>query len=261
MAQGYHEQGIRDGEDYGTQFLNARKDGGAGGDEPPKDVPSPPPPPPGGRSVGQILMIVLIVGAVLGGGVAVFLLAGGGGSAGDDLISAGDDVEIGDHDRRGTTSTTGEATTTTEARETTTTTAARTTTTASTTPTTPPSTPTTPVPTTAAIACPGGFAGSQLEISIAALPAGQYRVTITGSTKNETTAAINLQLVVPVVGSEGTTNAKPDKYGSVVAPGASLSWVATTVITSDSEPEVTRASGTWTWTDPKFRACPTGTFG
>src|SRR5215207_9917348 len=102
MEQGYHEQGIKEGEDYGTQFLNARKDGGAGRGEPPKDVPSPPPPGGGGRNVGQILMIVLLVAAVLGGAAAILVLSTGGDDGGDDLIAAGDEVEIGDHDRRGT---------------------------------------------------------------------------------------------------------------------------------------------------------------
>jgi hypothetical protein len=261
MAQGYHEQGIKNGEDYGTQFLNARKDGGAGGNEPPKDVPSPPPPP-GGRSVGQILMIALIVLAVVGGGAAALILSTGGDDVGDDLIAEGDEVAISDHDRQAAATTTTEepeTTTTTAAPTTTTTTPASTTTQSTAAPTT--TVPPTQAPTSAAVACPGGFAGTQLTVSIAALPQSQFRVTVNGATTNSTTAAINLQLTVPIGGSEGTTNIRPDKYGASVRPGATLNWTATTIVTSDTQPDVNHANGSWTWTDPKFSGCATGTFG
>jgi hypothetical protein len=260
MAQGYHEKGIKDDADYGTQFLNARKeDGGGGGDEPPR--PPPPTPSPGGRSAGSIIAIVLVVVAVVGGLTAFVLAAPKDGDSGD-LIADGEGVDIGDHDRREETTTT-----TDPPRETTTSTAAPTTTTTSPPPTTPitPPTPTsapivTPAPTLAP-SCPGGFAGSQLSVNISALPASQWRVTINGTTRNDTTASINLLLTVPINGSGGTTDARPDKYGTAVAPGATLAWTATATVDSSSEPTVTRAAGTWAWTDPQYASCATGTFG
>jgi hypothetical protein len=262
---GYHEQGIRDDADYGTQFLNAKKSdaGVSGGDEPPPPPRPVPVPPGGGRSVGQIVMIALIVVAVVGGGIAFFALGGGGGGSDDDLISGGDGVEVGDHDRRGTTTTTEEPrrTTTTEKPATTTTSTAPSTTVATTVATTV----TTAVPTTAAPACPGGSARTTLEGDYAVLPGQQFRINITGTTANQTTEAIDLTLMVavahtPASGGPKVTTARPDKYGQSIPAGGTLTWTATVVVESTSQPSAS-STGSWAWSDAKFATCPVGTFG
>jgi hypothetical protein len=264
MAQRYTEKGIKDDADYGTQFLNARKDdgGGGGGDEPPRPTPGDGQGG-GGRNVGQIVMIAVIVLAVIAGVVAVFALGGGDDGDSGDLIAEGDGVEVGDHERRSTTSTTEEPEpTTTEAPETTTTTTASTTTTSPTSTTAS----TAPPTSTAPVSCPGGATRTTIGGTYSVLPGQQFRVSIEGTTVNETTAAIDLTLTVavthqPTAGSNKVTNVRPEEFGRSIPAGGQLTWHASVIVDSAAEPAPPMATGSWAWSDAALAECPVGTFG
>jgi hypothetical protein len=289
------ERGIDPTADYGTQFLNARKG------EP--EGPPPPPPPTtegseggaGGR--GKMVLVAVIVVALLGGAAAVFALSGGDdeGDTGDDLITASGRVEVDDEGRPIATTTT-----TTEKPEPTTTEAPETTTTQAPTtlaPTTPPPTlptvttlpvatlppgyptlttlpgggplPTTPVPTapqtTAGPTCPGGSVSTRVNGAFVTIAGGQYKVEVDGTTVNDTTAAINFEVTVPVTykpgGSSKTDNVRPDQYGQSVRAGGSLDWTLTYLVNSENTPTIGSPSGSWSWTDAALRSCPTSAFG
>lgn len=267
-----YERGIKDDADYGTQFLNARA--GASGDE---GAPPPPPPPTPGddepapsRGVGLVVMILLIVGAI-GAGIAGFLIFGGdsGGSSGD-LVTAGD-VEI-DADGFPVR----ETTTTTEKPESTTTTTSSSTTTSTTLATTSTTASTVPVPTTVAVpvtppptqapSCPGGSSQTTLQGPYSATGANQYRLDLSGTTTNDTTAAFDLTLVVrvqhePTAGQVKTIEVRTDQNGQSVPAGGSIAWTATANLRSVSAPQPLGAGGSWRWSDAQYAPCPTGTFG
>lgn len=278
MGQRGEEKGIDPEADYGQQFLNA-KGSAPRPPMPPAGDGGTPPIPPSGRSVGQIVMIVILVLAVLGGGAALVLLSGGdSGSTDDDLITAGG-VQIDEEGRVRTTTTEAPETTTTEAPETTTTEAPETTTTPPLAPTTavagfppvtgpggviPPPAPTVAVPTTAPPpACPGGSVATSITGATVTIVGGAWKVDVSGTTTNNTTAAIRMQVTVPITyvdggGATKTVTAQPAQYGQTVAPGASLSWSVSQPVTSDQQPRPGSPAGAFSWADPSMASCPTG---
>lgn len=271
------EKGIDPNADYGKQFLNAR------GGEPPHNEPPRPtqvPDEPSGRSVGQMVLIGVVVVLVLGGAVAAVALGGGGGSVDDDLITA-EGIEIDEEGRPVRTTTTEATTTTTEA---TTTTTEATTTTSTTTTTVPgvttvpgfppgtgpyqtlPSTlPTLPptLPATTTPPCPSGSVATNLTGATVTIVGGAWKVDVTGTTTNNTTGAITLQVTVPINyvdegGGSKTVTAKPAEYGRSIAPGATLNWSVSQPVTSPQQPRPGTPTSAFSWTDSSFAACPTG---
>lgn len=291
------ERGIDPSADYGTQFLNARK----GEPEGPGSPPPPPPPTAGdgapGGGKGKVAIIAVIVVALLGGAVAVFALSGGSDDeSGDDLITASGGIKVDEDGRPIPTTTTTEkpkpTTTTTEPPETITT-LPPTTLPPQTLPpqTLPPQTvpgqtlppgfptvttlpggvplPTTPTPTapqtTAGPTCPGGSVSTRVNGAFVTIAGGQYKVEVEGTTVNDTTAAINFEVTVPVTYQPGTSSktdqVRPDQYGQSVRAGSSLDWTLTYLVDSENTPTIGSPSGTWSWTDSALRSCPTSAFG
>jgi hypothetical protein len=266
MGQRGSEKGIKDDVDYGTAFLDARKGAaGAGGDEPPAPPPAPVPLPPSGKSVGQIVLFLVLSLTVIAGGVGLFVLTGDGGDASGDLISEGGGVEIADRDRRVTTTTTEATTTTTEA--TTTTTQPPTSTTQLGATTVPNQGSVVPVVTTIAPACPSGGVSSAVGGTWTSIVGGDWRVDFTGSsTTNNTTAAIKLNVEVPITyvddgGSSQVIAFRPDQYGQTIAPGATVNWSGVRLIRdAPQQPAMGSATGRWAWADPAFATCEVGAF-
>jgi hypothetical protein len=265
-----YERGIKEDADYGTQFLNASGARSAGeGEPPPPPPPTPGDEPPASRGIGLVVMVLLIVGAI-GAGIAGFLIFGGGddGSSGD-LVTSGDVViDENGFPVRVTTTTTEEPapTTTTSSTTTTSTTLATTSTTA----------PTLPVPTTVAApvtppptqgpTCPGGSSSTTLSVQPIVSTGDQFRLELTGTTTNNTTAAFDLTLVVRIqhevaAGQVRTMEARTDQNGQSVPAGGSITWTATASGRSISQPQVLGAGGNWRWSDPQLASCPTGSFG
>ena len=274
------EKGIDPKADYGKQFLNAR-DG-----EPPRKDPVQPtevadePP---GRSVGQMVLIGVIVVVVLGGAAAAVALGGGGGGSVDEDLITAEGVVIDEEGRPVRTTSTTEATTTTT--EATTTTTESTTTTSTTTtiasipgvttipgfppgtpyPTLPPTVPTVPPtqPVVTSPPCPSGSVATNLTGATVTIVGGSWKVEVSGSTTNNTSAAITLLVTVPINyedegGAPKTVTAKPAEYGRSIAPGATLNWAVSQAVTSPQQPRPGTPSSSFSWSNSSFASCPTG---
>jgi hypothetical protein len=245
----------------GQQFLNARQGEGQ---------PTLGPPRPAGQSTGSRSIAVPIVAAVvvvvlIAGAVAFFALGGGGGVADlTGLEASGEGAAVGDRKVDATT-------TTTEPERETTTTAP---------PTTLPTTTAPPLdgfpadsgsgqpgaviepPATAS--CPGGSVGTSAtpdEIKRSSPGSNSWIVKARGTAVNQFPTALTLNLQLLVNSSRGivplTVTIQPNPVGG----GATTNWTYSGTLDSAGDVTISGITGSFTFSDPAYAHCQSGTVG